>query len=149
VVDPIIINSKFQPWKDTSSSVTSTPTSTLSTSENLSPPKRLASPPPNITPTKPNNSPSKGDRSMNEKNEPRWPLLGPYINQFVYYASPTAAWLFTDDVGSQLARVFMTKLTNSENMGGTRCKNQKNKEFSNFMFLDQKKILKILNKKNR
>ena len=43
----------------------------------------------------------------------RWPLLGPYIGQYVIYAGPHNAWQFSDQLASKLTRAVM-------NMGGTR-----------------------------
>lgn len=50
----------------------------------------------------------------------RWPLFGPHLNQFVIFAGDSHAWLLNDMITSKLTRTLMTKLTNGENLGGTK-----------------------------
>ncbi|KAJ3273183.1 hypothetical protein HDV01_004698 [Terramyces sp. JEL0728] len=41
------------------------------------------------------------------KSDPRWPLFGPYINQFVQYTSPSIAWIQTDEITSKIQRAVL------------------------------------------
>jgi len=47
-------------------------------------------------------------------------LTGPYVGQCITYSGPNSAWLLSTNIASQLARAVMTKITNNENIGGTR-----------------------------
>ncbi|KAJ3297922.1 hypothetical protein HK104_011382 [Borealophlyctis nickersoniae] len=83
---------KFQPWKDVPPTPSSVPTSISSST------KIDYSELPKLTDT---------------KNEARWPLLGPYIGQYVVYSGPKYAWQFSDQLAGKIQRSLM-------NLGGTR-----------------------------
>jgi len=42
------------------------------------------------------------------------------MGQSITYSGPNSAWLLSTNIASQLARAVMTKITNNENVGGTR-----------------------------
>ncbi|KAJ3036023.1 hypothetical protein HDV00_003116, partial [Rhizophlyctis rosea] len=90
---------KFQPWKDATAQ-----TPALSTPA----PTAIASP---KTPSSAEQV--EGPKPADNKVEARWPLLGPYIGQYVIYSGPHNAWQFSDQLASKLTRAVM-------NMGGTR-----------------------------
>ncbi|ORZ20251.1 DDHD domain-domain-containing protein, partial [Absidia repens] len=52
--------------------------------------------------------------------EKQWNLLGAYLEQYVVYTGESTAWLLYDTASSKLAKSIITKLTNSQNLGGTR-----------------------------
>ncbi|KAJ3053401.1 hypothetical protein HK097_004377 [Rhizophlyctis rosea] len=89
---------KFQPWKE------STPAAITPSAIAASPPK-----PASAAPT------DHGDilKPVDGRAEARWPLLGPYIGQYVIFAGAHNAWQFSDQLASKLTRAVM-------NMGGTR-----------------------------
>ncbi|GAN08152.1 conserved hypothetical protein [Mucor ambiguus] len=47
-------------------------------------------------------------------------LLGPYLGQYVIYSSPTQAWLLYDTAPAKIAKSFLEKLTNNQNLGGIK-----------------------------
>ncbi|KAL0137240.1 DDHD domain-containing protein [Mucor lusitanicus] len=47
-------------------------------------------------------------------------LLGPYLGQYVIYTSPTQAWLLYDTAPAKIAKSFLEKLTNNQNLGGIK-----------------------------
>ncbi|KAI8093670.1 DDHD domain-containing protein [Halteromyces radiatus] len=52
--------------------------------------------------------------------EKQWNLLGAYLEQYVVYTGENTAWLLYDTTGSKIAKSIITKLTNAQNLGGTR-----------------------------
>ncbi|KAJ8653831.1 hypothetical protein O0I10_010512 [Lichtheimia ornata] len=52
--------------------------------------------------------------------EKQWNLLGPYLGQYVAYTGPHTAWLLSNSTSSKLAKSIITRLTNKQNLGGTR-----------------------------
>ncbi|KAL0091653.1 DDHD domain-containing protein [Phycomyces blakesleeanus] len=68
-------------------------------------------------------------------SERQWNLLGPYLGQYIVYTGPSAAWLLSNSTSSKFAKSIITRLTNKQNLGGTRVlrgypeieKQQKNK----------------------
>ncbi|KAI9313781.1 DDHD domain-containing protein [Dichotomocladium elegans] len=52
--------------------------------------------------------------------EKQWNLLGPYLGQYVAYTGPQSAWLLSNSTSSKLAKSIITRLTNKQNLGGTR-----------------------------
>ncbi|ORY96815.1 DDHD domain-domain-containing protein [Syncephalastrum racemosum] len=52
--------------------------------------------------------------------ERQWNLLGPYLGQYVAYTGKNTAWLLSNSTSSKLAKTIITRLTNKQNLGGTR-----------------------------
>ncbi|KAI9499448.1 DDHD domain-containing protein [Zychaea mexicana] len=52
--------------------------------------------------------------------ERQWNLLGPYLGQYVAYTGTDTAWLLSNSTSSKLAKSIITRLTNKQNLGGTR-----------------------------
>ncbi|KAI9028837.1 DDHD domain-containing protein [Phycomyces nitens] len=52
--------------------------------------------------------------------EKQWNLLGGYIGQYIVYTGPNTAWLLYDTTGGKIAKTIITRLTNNQNLGGTR-----------------------------
>ncbi|KAF7727293.1 hypothetical protein EC973_007809 [Apophysomyces ossiformis] len=50
--------------------------------------------------------------------EKQWNLLGPYLGQYIVYTGPNTAWLLS--ASSKIAKSIITRLTNKNNLGGTR-----------------------------
>ncbi|CAO3635059.1 unnamed protein product [Mucor hiemalis] len=47
-------------------------------------------------------------------------LTAPYTGQYVIYTNDTQAWLLFDSPGAKIAKTFLTKLTNNQNLGGSK-----------------------------
>ncbi|CEP16752.1 hypothetical protein [Parasitella parasitica] len=47
-------------------------------------------------------------------------LLGPYLGQYIVYSSPTQAWLLYDTASAKIAKSFLEKITNNQNLGGIK-----------------------------
>ncbi|KAL7330958.1 hypothetical protein PS15p_203222 [Mucor circinelloides] len=58
------------------------------------------------------------DLKVNEEQKEY--LLGPYLGQYVIYSSPTQAWLLYDTAPAKIAKSFLEKLTNNQNLGGVK-----------------------------
>ncbi|KAG0186029.1 hypothetical protein DFQ28_008421 [Apophysomyces sp. BC1034] len=52
--------------------------------------------------------------------EKQWNLLGPYLGQYIAYTGPNTAWLLSNSASSKIAKSIITRLTNKNNLGGTR-----------------------------
>ncbi|KAI7870846.1 DDHD domain-containing protein [Spinellus fusiger] len=52
--------------------------------------------------------------------EKQWNLLGPYLGQYIIYTGLHTAWLLSNRTSSKLAKSIITRLTNKQNLGGTR-----------------------------
>ncbi|KAI7892956.1 DDHD domain-containing protein [Mucor mucedo] len=50
----------------------------------------------------------------------QWNLLGPYLGQYIVYTGPNHAWLLSNSTSSKFAKSIITRLTNKQNLGGTR-----------------------------
>ncbi|CAO3601170.1 unnamed protein product [Absidia cylindrospora] len=52
--------------------------------------------------------------------EKQWNLLGRYLGQYIVYTGADTAWLLSNSASSKIAKSIITRLTNKQNMGGTR-----------------------------
>jgi hypothetical protein len=68
----------------------------------------------------PKNTVERSKTFIDFEDKRNWKLTGPYIGQSITYSGPNSAWLLSTNIASQLARAVMTKITNNENVGGTR-----------------------------
>ncbi|KAL0146365.1 DDHD domain-containing protein [Mucor lusitanicus] len=50
----------------------------------------------------------------------QWNLLGPYLGQYIVYTGENHAWLLSNSTSSKFAKSIITRLTNKQNLGGTR-----------------------------
>ncbi|KAI8080257.1 uncharacterized protein B0P05DRAFT_579157 [Gilbertella persicaria] len=50
----------------------------------------------------------------------QWNLLGPYLGQYIVYTGEHTAWLLSNSASSKFAKSIITRLTNKQNLGGTR-----------------------------
>ncbi|KAG2175583.1 hypothetical protein INT43_001230 [Umbelopsis isabellina] len=50
----------------------------------------------------------------------QWNLLGPYMGQYIVYTGPNTAWLLSNTASGKITKKIFTRLTNSQNLGGTR-----------------------------
>ncbi|KAI8372006.1 hypothetical protein EDC96DRAFT_439127, partial [Choanephora cucurbitarum] len=50
----------------------------------------------------------------------QWNLLGPYLGQYIVYTGEDTAWLLSNSTSSKFAKSIITRLTNKQNLGGTR-----------------------------
>ncbi|KAG1150853.1 hypothetical protein G6F37_001601 [Rhizopus arrhizus] len=58
------------------------------------------------------------EKKLEEIVDKRWNLLGPYLGQHIVYTGKSQAWLFS--TSSKFAKSIITRLTNKQNLGGTR-----------------------------
>jgi len=68
----------------------------------------------------PKNNVERSKTFIDYEDKRNYKLTGPYIGQSITYSGPNSAWLLSTNIASQLARAVMTKITNNENIGGTR-----------------------------
>ncbi|ORX87505.1 DDHD-domain-containing protein [Anaeromyces robustus] len=68
----------------------------------------------------PKNNIERSKTFIDYEDKRNYKLTGPYIGQSITYSGPNSAWLLSTNIASQLARAVMTKITNNENIGGTR-----------------------------
>ncbi|CEP16091.1 hypothetical protein [Parasitella parasitica] len=61
------------------------------------------------------------EMSLSQKSvDKQWNLLGPYLGQYIVYTGENHAWLLSNSTSSKLAKSIITRLTNKQNLGGTR-----------------------------
>ncbi|CEG81334.1 hypothetical protein RMATCC62417_15549 [Rhizopus microsporus] len=65
-------------------------------------------------------APEPRDILWNEIVDKKWNLLGPYLGQHIVYTGKNQAWLFSNSTSSKFAKSIITRLTNKQNLGGTR-----------------------------
>ncbi|ORX43762.1 DDHD-domain-containing protein [Piromyces finnis] len=68
----------------------------------------------------PKNNEKAKSTTIDFEDKRNYRLTGPYVGQCITYSGPNSAWLLSTNIASQLARAVMTKITNNENIGGTR-----------------------------
>ncbi|CAO3702023.1 unnamed protein product [Rhizopus stolonifer] len=60
------------------------------------------------------------EKKLEEIVDKKWNLLGPYLGQHIVYTGKNQAWLFSNSTSSKFAKSIITRLTNKQNLGGTR-----------------------------
>ncbi|KAG0175291.1 hypothetical protein DFQ28_008238, partial [Apophysomyces sp. BC1034] len=57
---------------------------------------------------------------QNEPVEKQWHLQDAYSGQYIIYTGRNSAWLLYNTASSKIAKTIITRLTNKQNLGGTR-----------------------------
>ncbi|CAO3611549.1 unnamed protein product [Mucor hiemalis] len=107
---------KHKPYLPTT---TTTTTTTDTTEENETPSiSKLSSSPTTAETTA---EEKKLEMSLAKQSvDKQWNLLGPYLGQYIVYTGESHAWLLTNSTSSKFAKSIITRLTNKQNLGGTR-----------------------------